>query len=179
MESEKLASKGDKVLPKVARRVEGGRLIFKTPPPRFENLAKYHSRGTEMTFTIAPMKDLEIFAGGTHLETSPDDLPYAPRWTFSGGLAYRFLERFLLNVNSQYVGARYVSNPRYPSSASTQVSNYYLINAKLTYRLTPQNAPVQSHIYIAGENLANKQYEYLKDYPAPGITVMAGANLSF
>ncbi len=32
--------------------------------------------------------------------------------------------------------------------------------------------------HASGENLTNKQYEFLKNYPAPGIAVMAWANLS-
>lgn len=155
------------------------RLIFKSPPPRFENLVEYHTHGAEMTLTINPFPDLEVFVGGTYLEKSLEDLPYAPKWTFSGGVAYRFLERFLLNVDSQYVADRYVSNPRYPTATPNKVGDYYLVNAKLTYRLKGKQFPGQTELYLAGENLTNVAYEYLKGYPAPGITVMGGANFLF
>ncbi len=155
------------------------RLIFKSPPPRFENLVEYHTQGAEMTITLTPFPDLEIFVGGTYLEKSPDDLPYAPKWTFTGGLAYRFLEHFLLNVDGQYVADRYVSNPRYPTATPDKVGDYYLLNAKLTYRLKWKQYPVQTDLYLAGENLTNVSYEYLKGYPAPGITVMGGVNFYF
>lgn len=155
------------------------RLIFKSPPPRFENLVEYHTQGAEMTITLTPFPELEIFVGGTYLEKSPDDLPYAPKWTFTGGLAYRFLEHFLLNVDGQYVADRYVSNPRYPTATPDKVGDYYLLNAKLTYRLKWKQYPVQTDFYLAGENLTNVSYEYLKGYPAPGITVMGGVNFYF
>ncbi|MGB9699400.1 MAG: TonB-dependent receptor [Thermodesulfobacteriota bacterium] len=155
------------------------RLIFKSPPPRFENLVEYHTQGVEMTITLTPFPDLEIFVGGTYLEKSPDDLPYAPQWTFTGGLAYRFLKRFLLNVDSQYVAERYVSNPRYPTATPDKVGDYYLLNAKLTYRLKWKQYPIQTDLYLAGENLTNVSYEYLKGYPAPGITIMGGVNFYF
>ncbi len=155
------------------------RLVFKTPPPRFENLAEYHTQGMEMTITLNPFPELEIFIGGTYLEKSPDDLPYAPKWTFTGGLAYCFLKDFTLNVDSQYVADRYVSNPRYPTAAPDKVGDYYLLNAKLAYKLKWVRCLKQTEIYIAGENLTNVSYEYLKGYPAPGITVMGGVNFLF
>jgi iron complex outermembrane receptor protein len=155
------------------------RLIFKSPPPRFENLAEYHTNGAEMTITFTPTPDLEIFAGGTYLEKSPDNLPYAPKWTFTGGVAYRFWERFLLNVDSQYVAERFVYDPRYPTATPDKVEDYYLLNSKLTFRLTPKSATVQSHLFLAGENLTITRYEYLKGYPAPGVTIMGGANVAF
>jgi len=155
------------------------RLIFKSPPPRFENLIEYHTQGFEATLTFTFFKDLEIFIGGTYLEATPSDLPYAPQKTLSAGLAYSFWERFLLNVDSQYVAERYVSNPRYPSATPDKVGDYYLLNSKLTFRLTPRGATVQSHLFLAGENLTNTHYEYLKGYPAPGVTIMGGANVVF
>jgi len=154
-------------------------LIFKSPPLRFENLNEYHTRGFEATVTFSPSKDLEIFAGGTYLKATPGDLPYAPEVTFAGGIAYSFWNRFLLNVDAQYVAERYVANPRYPTATPGKVSDYYLLNSKLTFRLTPKPAAVQSHLFLAGENLTDKHYEYLPGYPAPGITIMAGANLAF
>ncbi|MDI6754719.1 MAG: TonB-dependent receptor plug domain-containing protein [Thermodesulfobacteriota bacterium] len=155
------------------------RLIFKTPPPRFENLTEYRTWGAEMTLTFTPFKELEVFAGGTFLEPTPDDLPYAPKITFTAGAAYSFLRRFLLNIDGQYVAERYVSNPRYPSATPDKVSDYYLLNAKLTFRLTPKGAAMPSHLFLAGENLTDQRYEYLKGYPAPGITIMGGANVAF
>jgi iron complex outermembrane receptor protein len=155
------------------------RLIFKAPPARFENLNEYHTRGFEATVTFTPSKYLEIFAGGTHLRATPGDLPYAPEVTLTGGVAYSFWDRFLLNVDAQYVAERYVSNPRYPTATPGKVSDYYLLNSKLTFRLTPKQAAVQSHLFLAGENLTDKHYEYLPGYPAPGITIMGGANLAF
>ncbi len=46
-----------------------------------------------------------------------------------------------------------------------------------TYRLEP--VEVVASPSIAGENLTNVSYEYLKGYSAPGITVMGGVNFLF
>jgi outer membrane cobalamin receptor len=154
------------------------RLVFQAPPPRFENLENYHTRGFETTFTIKPVKDLDIFVGGTFLKSSPDDLPYAPETTLSAGLNYRPLERLQINMDSQYVSSRYVSNPRFPTANPDKVDSYSLLNAKVSYRITSKNSSFQSTVFLSGENLLDENYEYLKGYPAPGITVMVGFNVS-
>ena len=154
------------------------RLVFQAPPPRFENLENYHTRGVEMTFTMKPIKELDVFVGGTFLKSSPDDLPYAPKTTLSAGLNYRPLERLQINMDSQYVSSRFVSNPRYPTANPNKVDSYSLLNAKVSYRITQKNSPYQSTIFLSGENLLDQNYEYLKGYPAPGMTIMAGFNVS-
>ncbi len=154
------------------------RLVFQAPPPRFENLENYHTRGVETTFTMKPIKELDVFVGGTFLKSSQDDLPYAPKTTLSAGLNYRPLERLQINMDSQYVSSRFVSNPRYPTANPDKVDSYSLLNAKVSYRITQKNSPYQSTIFLSGENLLDQNYEYLKGYPAPGMTVMAGFNVS-
>lgn len=154
------------------------RLIFKAPPPHYENLANYHTQGVEATLNWSPLRNLELFCGGTYLDRSSDDVSYAPHYTLTGGASWRFLERFLLSTDAQYVSAYFVSNPRYPTATPDEVGNNFLLNAKLSFRLTPKTSPVQTTIFVSGENLTNRQYEYLKDYPAPGITVMGGVSVS-
>jgi len=155
------------------------RLVFKTPPPRFENIEEYRTRGVECTLHLYPAEGLEIFAGGTFLESTPGDLPYAPKWSLSAGVTYSFLKRFQLNIDGSYVSERMVSNPRYPTAVPDKVDDYYLLNAKLTARLTPQNFPFRGELFLSGENLTDKKYEYLKGYPAPGISFLGGANVLF
>jgi len=154
------------------------RLVFVAPPPHFVNLAEYHTQGVEITMNVSPFKDLEFFIGATFLDPNPDNLPYAPKQTVSAGMNYRFWEKFSLSLDSQFVASRYVSNPRYPASASDNIGAYHLVNAKLTYALTPKSAPIKSTLFLSGENLTNTSYEFLKGYPAPGITVMGGINVS-
>lgn len=154
------------------------RLIFQAPPPRFENLENYHTRGVETTVTLTPGKDLDIFLGGTFLKSSPDDLPYAPETTLSAGLNFRPFNRLQINMDGQYVSSRYASNPRYPTANPDQVDAYSLLNAKVSYRMTPKNSPFQGTVFLSGENLLDENYEYLKGYPAPGTTVMAGFTVS-
>lgn len=152
-------------------------LTFQAPPPRFVNKGNYRTNGVEATLTLMPMNDLEVFIGGTLLNKSEDNIPYAPKQTLTFGLGYKFLERFNLHVDNQYVASRYVYNPRFPTATPVSVSAYNVLNAKLSYRLTQKDSNYQSHIYISGENLLDRRYEFLKGYPAPAMTVMAGINI--
>lgn len=155
------------------------RFIFKSPPPRFENLQDYHIRGEEITLSIMPLKEMEIFLGFTHLKRSQENIPYAPEISFTSGFNYLFFNRFTLSADTQYVASRYVGNPRYPSATPDKVGAYFNLNARLNYRLTDKGSPFETNIFIAGENLTNRKYEFLKGYPAPGRTMMAGLNVSF
>ncbi len=155
------------------------RFIFKSPPPRFENLESYHIRGEELTLTLNPMKDLEMFFGVTHQNRSPENLPYSPKISMTSGINWQFMNRFLLSTDAQYVASRYVGNPRYPTATPDKVGAYLNLNARLNYRLTDKGSPFETNIFISGENLTNRKYEFLKGYPAPGRTMMAGVNVSF
>jgi len=158
------------------------RLLFKAPPPRFENLEKYRTKGIEATATFTPWANFECFVGGTYLLASPPDLPYAPKVTLSGGISYALWDKIFINLDSQYISSHFVSNPRFPSAIPDKVSSYYLLNGKIAYRIKPiPYVPYkgEAEIFLAGENLTNVHYEYLKGYPMPGITVMGGIGLKF
>jgi outer membrane cobalamin receptor len=159
------------------------RLIFKAPPPRFENLEKYRTKGIEATATATPWANFECFVGGTYLLASPSDLPYAPKVTLSGGISYALWDKIFINADSIYVSSRFVSDPRFPVTHPGKVGSYYLVNGKISYRIKPipyvpyKKAEVE--IFLAGENLTNVHYEYLPGYPMPGIIVMGGIGLKF
>jgi iron complex outermembrane receptor protein len=158
------------------------RLVFQVPPPRFENLERYRTRGVELTATVIPWPNFEFFIGGTYLAPSPSDLPYAPHVTLSAGVSYALWEKIFINLDSQYVSSRYVSNPRFPTATPGKVDSYYLVNGKISYRVKPiPYLPFkgEAEVFLAGENLTNVHYEYLPGYPMPGITVMGGIALKF
>jgi len=155
------------------------RLVFKAPPPRFENLESYRTRGIELTATLTPWNNFECFVGGTYLSPNPNDLPYAPRVTFTAGISYVLWKRVFINLDSQYVSSRFVSNPRYPSAIPDKVDSYYLLNGKIAYRFKYATQKWEGEVFVAGENLTNVHYEYLKGYPMPGATAMVGASIRF
>ncbi|MEW6379914.1 MAG: TonB-dependent receptor plug domain-containing protein [bacterium] len=156
------------------------RFVAPPPPPaHFENIETYKTRGVETTITLTPSPDLAFFAGGTYLDGDPYDLPNVLKWSGSAGATVRFLKHFQLSLDTLYLDEHYVTNPRFPG-ARDKVGSAALLNGKLSYNFTIQ--PVKKfdgQIYLAGENLLDREYEYKKDYPMPGINGMAGLTVKF
>jgi len=158
-------------------------LVTSPAPPRYENIGDFRIEGIEATVTWTPLDVLSLFAGATHLfARSPSNLPYAPDWSASAGFNYRFLRNFKLSADALYVDNRYTANNRaagYGGSSIAAVGAYFLLNAKLGWEFSLKTLGTKGEIYIAGENLADENYAYKKDYPMPGITGMAGVSLQF
>jgi len=158
-------------------------LVTSPAPPRYENIGAFRLEGMEATATWAPLDVLSFFAGATYLfKREPYNLPYAPYWSASTGLNYRFLRSFKLSLDALYVDNQYTANNRtagYGGSSIAAVNAYFLVNAKLGWEFSLKTLGTQGEIYIAGENLTNESYAFKKDYPMPGITGMVGVNLKF
>ena len=52
--------------------------------------------------------------------------------------------------------------------------SYVLLDAKVSYRLTKF-----AQFFVRGENLLDQEYETLRYYTMPGVTVFTGINLNF
>ncbi len=151
------------------------------PPPIYENIDHYKIKGVEASVTVYPVTNLALFAGGTYLDAEPSDLPYSPEYTVSAGLNWRFLERFKLSLDSQYVsGFHALSQARREGAENTEeVENYILVNAKVGYLFKVPSWAMAGEFFVAGENLTDTDYEYRPGYPMPGINGMAGVQLQF
>ena len=128
-----------------------------------------------------PIKDVALFGGLTYLNTDPSNLPYTPEFTASAGVNWRFLERFKISLDSQYVSDFYaLSWARRANAENTEkVESYILVNAKLGYLFNVRSWGMTGEVFVAGENLTNTDYEYRPNYPMPGINGMVGVQLSF
>ena len=115
-------------------------LVTSPAPPRYENIGDFRTKGIEATVTWTPLDVLSLFAGATHLfDQSPDNLPYAPNWSASAGLNYRFLRNFKLSADALYVDNQYTANNRtanWGGSSIAAVSAYFLVNAKLGWEFS-------------------------------------------
>ncbi len=151
------------------------------PPPTYANIGDYRTQGIEATVTYSPTDDLSLFAGVTFLDSKPSTLPYAPETTFSAGVNWRFLEKFQLSMDGQYVSKMYVNRQARMDGAvnDDRVSSYCLLNGKLSYLYTLKPYNLDMEFFVAGENLTDVTYEYRPGYPMPGINGMAGVTLKF
>ncbi|MCU0559358.1 MAG: TonB-dependent receptor plug domain-containing protein [Desulfobacterales bacterium] len=151
------------------------------PPPVYNNVEKFQTKGVEATLTVFPFKNVSVFGGATYLETDPNDLPYAPKFTASAGLNWRFLENFKLSLDCQYVSDFFTGSQarRLNAENTNEVDNYFILNGKLAYLFDVQQWGMAGEVYVAGENLTDTDYEYRPNYPMPGATGMVGIQLKF
>ena len=158
-------------------------LVTNPAPPHYENIAEFRIQGVEATVTFSPTRDFTTFAGATWIpDRSPDNLPYAPEWSASAGMNWRFLERFRLSLDALWQASQYVANTRIPDyggSSIAEVGGFFLLNGKISWEFPIPSPRMSGEIFLAGENLADQDYVYKKDYPMPGITGMVGLNLKF
>jgi outer membrane receptor protein involved in Fe transport len=164
---------------------DGKDRIVVAPPPPFppvlENIGHFKTSGVEGTITAFPLPDLSVFAGFTYLESDPNDLPFAPKWSASAGMNYRFFEKFSASLDALYLDKHFaISRARTAGAVNTeQVSSFFLLNGKLSYDFSIPSWNASGCIYVAAENLTDTDYELKPDYPMPGINGMVGVVLEF
>ena len=157
------------------------RYVFTTPPAGFayQNIEDFEIRGLEATLQLDPTQNLSVFAGLTWLDTDPGDLPYAPDISISSGLNWSFLDRFTFSMDSQYLDEMTVTSQARKAGAqyTSEVDSYFLLNGKLSYGFALGESKMNGEVFVAGENLTDADYEYLPDYPMPGINGMLGISI--
>jgi outer membrane cobalamin receptor len=152
------------------------------PPPRYVNYASERTEGIEATMETSPVKGLGLFTGVSLLRTSPGDLPYAPRSTFTGGLSWQLPSGWMVSTDGVYVSSMHViSQARTFGSANPAVVGaHFLLNARLSRRCTFNGrAGTHGEVFLAGENLTNRNFAYRPGYPIPGINGMAGVRVEW
>jgi iron complex outermembrane receptor protein len=145
------------------------------PPPGWANTGSYRARGAEFSLSVEPVAALGLYAGAAYTETTPEDVPFTPRWTLSGG-AVATISRFRISADAQWVDERYAGNLRFPG-VPFRVDSYFLLNAKVSARL--EDLVPGLEIFVAGENLTGSDYAYRPGYPMPGTTATGGASMRF
>ncbi|MDD3178989.1 MAG: TonB-dependent receptor plug domain-containing protein [Opitutaceae bacterium] len=147
------------------------------PPPRYLNLGSYRTEGIEVTAETALNRELALFTGLSWLRTTPGGLPYAPKYTLTGGLNWRIATGWLLSTDGSYASSMHAYSEARTATASnpTMVGAQFLLNARLSRRFAwPDAGKMHAEIYISGENLTNRKFAYTPGYPVPGINLMAG-----
>lgn len=152
------------------------RYVFVPPPPppfRFVNVERFRTQGAELTATVRPHARVTLFAGISWLNVTPDDLPYAPEWSLAGGLTWRITERLTLNADSSYTAAQYAgSQARAGAARNTErVGAFALVNARLAWKFD------RGEVFIAVENLFDRDYHYRSGYPMSGTGWTLGTRL--
>jgi iron complex outermembrane receptor protein len=164
--------------------------------------SRFKIKGFELSGTLTPVDDLELFAGATWLTAKArgedgieaDRLPYTPEFTFQAGFKWDFGDGFRLSGDYQrqqgvYSGTNMRTGPGganfTPLSDSVKLDNINVVNLRLGYMFNqaPWNLS-EAEIFINVNNVLNSDYAYTLDganepYKMPGATFMVGAELKF
>lgn len=144
------------------------------PPPRYTNVGAYRTRGAELAAELSPRDDLKLFFGATWLNNEPASLPYAPRQTYTGGVNWRFAAGWQLSVDASYVSAMHVAAANRAAGAANPVAvgAQAAVNARLVRRFALGGDVIE--VFVAGENLTDRDFAYAPGYPIPGVNGLVG-----
>lgn len=148
------------------------------PPPRYTNVGAYRTRGAELSAEISPRDDLKLFVGATWLDSEPAALPYAPEQTYTGGVNWRLASGWLLSVDGTYVSAMHVAAANRAAGATNpvRVGAQFGLNARLVRRFTVGREVIE--VFVAGENLTDRDFAYTPGYPLPGVNGLVGVRFA-
>ena len=145
-------------------------------------------QGVELTLTSRPRDWLDFyyttaftdahFDGGTF---GGNRLPLVPGWQLTGGVNYRPVKNLQLTLEAVHVRDQVASNDLNNNFPRNQ---YTVLNAKASYRWK------RATVFIAVNNLLDRLYQSFPATtagalqargfnPAPGISVQAGASVTF
>ncbi len=148
------------------------------PPPLFANLGAYTVEGIEVSLQAEPTERLGLFVGVTFSRSDPTTVPNLPETTAVGGVTWAGASGWRLNVDLQWIGSRWILNPRY-ASVQMEVDGYFLANAKLDLPWRMFGIALDGSVFIFGENLTDESYEHRIGYPMPGRSIQAGVTVGF
>ena len=146
---------------------EGSNIIRTTgvyPNLVLSNSGAFTHRGIEFSGKVNPRTDLDIDLSYTYLDPGDQTNANPKNKIFLGGT---------LRVDPVIcsMGVQYVSDLFGDDFGRKSLPDYALLDARVTTNIVPAVS-----VYVAGENLLNRQYQILYDYPMPGRTVFIGVN---
>lgn len=147
------------------------------PPPRYTNLGAYRVNGAELSVEFAPTKTLKLFTGLTLLGARPAALPYVPDLTLNAGLNWRFAAHWHVSADATYVSGIHIASAGRSTTATNPrtVGAQFALNARLARRFTfGAGDRNRAEIFLAGENLTDRDYFYNPGYPLPGVNGVIG-----
>jgi iron complex outermembrane receptor protein len=146
---------------------EGSNIILTTgfyPNLKLSNSGVFTHRGIELSGEAALKQDLDLDITYTYLDPGDQTNANPKHKIHLGGTAR-------LNPLTASVGFQYVSKLYGADFSGKPLPDYALLDARITTTVMPG---LSAH--IAGENLLDRKYQILYDYPMPGRTVFVGLN---
>lgn len=173
------------------------RAYFGGPIPVAYNdpVGRYRIRGLELSSSIRPLPQWQLFAGATWLDAKAtgnngverDTLPYTPNFTFQAGVNWHYDERYYVYADMQHIRGLYQGTSARAGgfnygalSGKDKLDNITLVNARFSRKFKKPGGQINdAEIFLSIDNIFDRDYEYAKGYPMPGITAMIGCSASF
>ncbi len=156
------------------------RYVFEfNPGLQFVNFGKYTMRGFEVSIQQGITDDWSVFGGLTMLDPSINDLPYVPKTAVTGGINGK-ISKVNLAIDAQYQSETMTFNNasrKKGVGSGNSVSSLIVLNARAGYPIPELGE--KGEVFISGENLLDRDYEYRPGYKMPGIWGQIGISASF
>ena len=96
-----------------------------------------------------------------------------------GGATWRITYRLTLNLDGSYLSSQYAGAQARANGAPNveHVGAFALLNARLAWAIDKLGE--RSEVFVAGENLLDRDYRYRPGYPMPGIGGSVGLKVKF
>jgi outer membrane cobalamin receptor len=170
--------------------------MFGPVPTLFNDpIGNYRIRGLELSGSITPGESLECFAGATWLDVKAtgsdgieqDKMPYTPSFQLQAGVTLKFMENFKFYADMQHLRGVYQGTVFRTRgfdfgqlTEKDKLDDITLFNTRIAYTFDYQPWRLKdSEIFLAVNNVFDRDYEYAKGYGMPGATVFAGLNIRF
>lgn len=158
------------------------RYLFAFPPavsqPTYINLGDYEVRGSEASWQQRWNANWSSFLGLTWLDPTLKTLPYAPERSVSLGVTYA-QGPWRVSTDAQYQSRMYVLQEERVNGASNteQVDAFTVVNLRVGHAV-PALGEV-GEVFLAVENLFDRDYAYRTGYPMPGTSAQVGVKMGF
>ena len=162
------------------------------PPVWNDPVGHYKVSGLEASVQKSFGSDVKTFAAVTYMNVRATDntgklskhLAYSPKWLIQGGATWRMTHAWKLYVDAMYVSDLWSGTNARPSGfgygTPTKLKDFLLVNMKLSRTFEPpQGLPKNAELFVAVNNLLDREYAWDAGYPMPGITAFAGVKFGF
>ena len=135
--------------------------------------------GIEFENKIYFANNLELNLGYTYLrakdEKTHKDLIYQPKHKLDCSLIYKDLNGFVFELKGQFTDKRFHSWEDPATYTQTiKVKRFFVLGINVSKKFKPGFT-----YFISIDNLLNKKYQVIRDYPMPGFSLTSGIKLEF
>ncbi len=135
-------------------------------------------KGAELAIRQTIARDWTVFGGLTLLDPSIDNLPYTPSRALTVGVNGQ-LGPIRIAFDAQYQSEVWALNRARAAGAinTDKVSGFTVANTRVSYPVPALGK--KGEIFVAVENLFDRDHAYRPGYPMPGRSGQVGLSASF